>query len=116
MYLTENLSVRLVGGTEQCEGRVEVWYNGSWNTICDDNWKMENAEVVCRQSGCGKAIEAVKEARYGEGSGGIIMDNVDCNGAETHLGQCRHEGFFNHDCQHKEDAGVRCEGNFHFTS
>lgn len=48
-------------------------------------------------------------AKYGQGSGKIIMDNVVCVGTETNLGQCTFNGFGNNNCGHNEDAGVRCQ-------
>ena len=50
----------------------------------------------------------MKEARYGRGSGPIAMDDVNCNGRESSLFDCRFNGWYNMDCIHEEDAGVSC--------
>uniref|UniRef100_A0A8B9GTN3 SRCR domain-containing protein n=1 Tax=Astyanax mexicanus TaxID=7994 RepID=A0A8B9GTN3_ASTMX len=82
--------IRLAGGNRTCEGRVELYHAGRWGTICDDDWNMNAAQVVCRQLGCGKALAAPVNGRFGPGSGPIWMDNTQCQGTEAYLVQCKH--------------------------
>ncbi|XP_068433617.1 scavenger receptor cysteine-rich type 1 protein M130-like [Clinocottus analis] len=102
--------IRLVGGSGQCSGRVEILYKGQWGTVCDDEWELGNADVVCRQLGCGHAISAPASAHFGRGTGPIWLDNVECTGEEAALTHCRHPGFGANNCGHGEDAGAICLG------
>ena len=99
-----------MGGTTDNEGRVEVYHNGEWGTVCDDGWDINDAAVVCRQLGYDSALAAHVMATYGAGTGPIHYDNVDCTGAEARLESCSHSGIGVHDCTHDEDAGVACFG------
>ncbi|KAK3520148.1 hypothetical protein QTP70_016255 [Hemibagrus guttatus] len=104
------LVIRLIGGTDSCSGRVEVLHDGQWGTVCDDDWDLKDAEVVCRQHGCGKAVTAHQNAHFGQGSGPIFLNDVQCSGSESSITQCSHSGFGSHDCNHGEEAGVTCSG------
>ncbi|XP_072190756.1 neurotrypsin isoform X1 [Excalfactoria chinensis] len=100
--------IRLAGGNKAYEGRVEVYHAGQWGTICDDQWDDADAEVVCRQLGLGGAAKAWSQAYFGEGSGPVLLDEVRCTGNELSIEQCPKSSWREHNCDHKEDAGVSC--------
>ena len=97
-----------MGGDTDNEGRVEVYHNGAWGTVCDDGWDISDADVVCRQLGYSGAISAPHEALFGPGSGPIHYDDVTCTGSEARLADCPHPGIGIQNCIHSEDAGVVC--------
>ena len=104
--------VRLVGGNGVNTGRVEVYYNNTWGTVCDDGWNLNDAAVVCRQLGFPGAISSSCCAAFGQGTGPIWLDDVRCTGSETSLSSCSHRGWGRHRCAHYEDAGVICQGEY----
>ncbi|XP_043944976.1 galectin-3-binding protein-like [Protopterus annectens] len=108
-YVLQTGDIRLVNGNKPNNGRVEIYYDGQWGTVCDDNWGLEDALVVCRMMGFANATRAVGNAEFGSGSGPILLDDVTCKGTEVSLASCNHKGWRVTDCSHSEDAGVECE-------
>ncbi|XP_067336942.1 lysyl oxidase homolog 3B isoform X1 [Channa argus] len=107
---TERLKVRLAGyPRKHNEGRIELFYKGEWGTICDDDFSITNANVLCRQLGFVSATGWTHSAKYGKGQGKIWLDNVQCNGGEKSIEFCKSRGWGNSDCTHDEDAGVVCK-------
>ena len=106
--------LRLVHGNPNLRscGRVEVYYNGSWGTICDNSWHKRDADVVCRQLGYWKGSRfRCYAACFGEGEGKIWMDNLSCPRNGNKLMLCDFREWGQHDCTHEKDAGVCCRGD-----
>lgn len=104
-------AVRLAGDEQGRDdrGRVEIFANGEWGTVCDDLWNTKNAAVVCRQLGFRFALKASKHSEFGEGKSlRILLDDVQCEGTEESLLDCQHTDIGMHNCAHYEDAGVIC--------
>lgn len=96
-------------GENKKEGRVELFINGQWGTICDDGWTDKDATVICRQLGYKGPAKARTMAYFGEGNGPIHVDNVKCTGNERSLADCIKQDIGRHNCRHSEDAGVICD-------
>ena len=103
------VSVRLVDGLTDTEGRVEVNYEGTWGTVCNDSsWGLNDAMVVCRMLGYSSVLAA--HVKYGQGSGTVWMSNLACTGSESSISKCPHLGWGETSCSHSQDAGVTCGG------
>ena len=99
--------IRLVGGANDYEGRVEVCHLSVWGTVCDTLWDDREGVVACRQLGR-TFVRVNLAATYGERTEPVWLDFLNCRGSETQLINCRHYGFGVHDCLRSDYAGVVC--------
>ncbi|XP_060725794.1 T-cell differentiation antigen CD6-like isoform X1 [Tachysurus vachellii] len=105
--------VQLIGGSDRCAGRVELFGHGGWGSVCDDGWDLKGGNVVCAQLDCGTALRVMgKDGDFEAGSGPIHINHINCSGTERNLWQCstkmnRGRNY----CGHKEDASVVCSGS-----
>ncbi|KAI2647995.1 Deleted in malignant brain tumors 1 protein [Labeo rohita] len=104
----KHIPLRLSGGEGRCSGRLEVYHNTVWGSVCDDQWDISDAQVVCRQLGCGAALRADGNSVFGAGEGVVWLNNVECRGNEIHLWDCPLSLKNHTDCSHKEHAGLTC--------
>ncbi|XP_016299462.1 scavenger receptor cysteine-rich type 1 protein M130-like [Sinocyclocheilus anshuiensis] len=107
---SKHLPLRLSGGDGRCSGRLEVYHNAVWGSVCDDQWDISDAQVVCRQLGCGAALRADGNSVFGAGEGVVWLNRVECRGNEIHLWDCPLSLKNHTDCSHKEHAGLTCAG------
>ncbi|KAK5933133.1 hypothetical protein CgunFtcFv8_004792 [Champsocephalus gunnari] len=106
---TPRIQLRLSGDKRKHnEGRVEVYYNNEWGTVCDDDFNSHSAQVVCRELGYLEAVSWAPASKYGKGTGPIWFDNLHCTGKEKTLALCPSNGIGVSDCKHTEDVGVVC--------
>jgi len=66
IFIAQHDYIRLVDGNSVIEGRVEVFHDGRWGTVCDDTWDINDATVVCHQLGYKRAIGAPRFSVFGE--------------------------------------------------
>jgi len=54
------LDIRLAGRASSIEGRLEVYYDGQWGSVCDDTFDNIDAGVVCNSLGLGFVLFSIK--------------------------------------------------------
>ena len=94
----------LKGGSGPHEGTVMV----NKKPVCDDGWRIEAGNVVCRQLGFLGALEVKKESYFGREGSDFSMDQVQCQGDEARLTDCSYST--QDDCGASEAASVICMG------
>ncbi|XP_055547714.1 protein bark beetle isoform X2 [Wyeomyia smithii] len=108
--------VRLVGGVSDHEGRLQVYVEGRWGTVCDYGWTIINAALVCHQLGLAlNPLDWRLQRSEVPGAGtseDVLLSNVRCTEHDIDITECRAErasrGDFENSCNHENDVGVRC--------
>jgi len=101
------IRARLVDGPDSRRGRVEVLYNRTWGTVCDDNFDNADAAVACNMLGYGRVGQWYLN-RTVPGAGQIWLDEMRCVGDEESLAVCPHNPWGSHNCNHGEDVWLNC--------
>ncbi|XP_021237402.1 scavenger receptor cysteine-rich type 1 protein M130-like, partial [Numida meleagris] len=107
---TEALELQLVDGRGPCEGRVTVKLRGCWGTVADDNWNMNDAEVVCQQLGCGSAAHTKFTKQVSLVRSPVMLAYINCNGNEKAIWDCNIKGWGPYNVTHDYNATVVCQG------
>ncbi|XP_045891004.1 scavenger receptor cysteine-rich type 1 protein M130-like [Micropterus dolomieu] len=107
LYLTCSDSVRLLDGTRLCSGRLEVKSNQRWSSVCEADFDQQDAEVVCRELGCG-APSFLQRALYGEVEAPMWTKEFQCGGHESALLDCRSSGSARNTCSPGKAVGLTC--------
>uniref|UniRef100_A0A673BBB9 SRCR domain-containing protein n=1 Tax=Sphaeramia orbicularis TaxID=375764 RepID=A0A673BBB9_9TELE len=100
-------SVKLVHGSSLCSGRLEVWSNQPWCSVCEEDLDHNDAEVVCRELGCG-APSLLQGALYGEGEAPVWTSELQCEGNESAVLDCRRSSSAGKTCGSGKAAGLTC--------
>ena len=110
-HVSPSSELRLVGGASSSEGRLEIYHDGEWGTVCDDYFNANGGKVACRQLGLPfQYPEATRD--FGAGTGTIWLDDVRCGGDEDSLTSCSHRPWGSNDCGHSGDIGLRCQSTY----
>ncbi|XP_078471974.1 scavenger receptor cysteine-rich domain-containing protein DMBT1-like isoform X1 [Lampetra planeri] len=101
--------LRLVGGTNRCEGRVEISRNGVWNEICNSTVNTQDADVICHLLGCGWSVAHGVMSQFGVGAGIVLSDNLDCSSTTNEIFGCLQSGTNN--CDRLQTAALICQAS-----
>ncbi|XP_062298274.1 scavenger receptor cysteine-rich type 1 protein M130-like, partial [Scomber scombrus] len=98
---------RLVNGTSLCSGRLEVKSEQSWSSVCEADFDQQDAEVVCRELGCGSP-SVLQGALYGEVEAPMWTKEFQCGGNESALLDCRRSNSTRRTCSPGKAVGLTC--------
>ncbi|ESO84538.1 hypothetical protein LOTGIDRAFT_131920 [Lottia gigantea] len=101
-FISDPVTLRLSTERGPVEGRVEVYHSGEWGNVCDDNFGVPDATVVCRQLGY------LDPKSWFINKGKFWLDGLACRGTESKVQDCTHLQWGSNNCQLSEQVGVDC--------
>lgn len=105
-----DVELRLVGGGSRCSGTVEVEIQKLVGKMCSRSWDLSDAHVVCRQLGCGSALQIYAKTYSKSKETDMWLFPGTCHGNETSFWQCKNWQWGGLSCEHYEEAQVTCSG------
>ncbi|XP_050298201.1 protein bark beetle isoform X2 [Anthonomus grandis grandis] len=114
VQIEPQVPIRLLGGTTETEGRLQIKIKDQWGTVCNYGWTIQNAALVCQQLGYVLNPEDWYIERNEIPDAGrtepVILSNVDCQDYDLDITKCKAESKldFLNSCGHENDVGVRC--------
>ena len=110
----EFLALRMVSEDQQCAGWLEVFYNGTWGSVCRSSMKDTTVSIICSQLGCGDSGSLNFSVALREGSRPQWVDGIQCQKTDTSLWQCPSDPWNYTSCSPKEEAYISCAGDLLF--
>ena len=111
LSISEFLALRMVSEDQQCAGWLEVFYNGTWGSVCRSPMEDITVSMICRQLGCGDSGSLNTSVGLREGSRPRWVDGIQCQKTDTSLWQCPSDPWKYSSCSPKEEAYISCAGD-----
>lgn len=104
--------VRLAGGSTPYEGRLEIFHEGRWGTVCNSGFDATAAKIICNSIGYPSDSPSLMSASgFGTPPSTVWLDGVRCNGNETAIDVCTHNRFGLTSCTHDKDVAIMCRSH-----
>ena len=111
LFQSEFLALRMVNEDQQCAGRLEVFYNGTWGSVCCSPVEDITLSMICREPGCGDSGTLNSSVALRKGSRPRWVDGIRCQKTDTSLWQCPSDPWKYSSCSPKEEAYISCAGD-----
>uniref|UniRef100_A0A8C4JIV4 SRCR domain-containing protein n=1 Tax=Dromaius novaehollandiae TaxID=8790 RepID=A0A8C4JIV4_DRONO len=105
------LTVLRLAGDSRCAGRLEVFYNGTWGSVCANGTSPATAAVVCQQLGCGATGRLASAPATTQGSGPAWLAWVQCGLGDDSLWHCPSAPWQLQPCDSPGDTHITCDGD-----